>query len=246
MEAFSDGVFAIAITLLVLELAVPLVGDAQLLPAILERWPSYLAYLVSFATIGAIWIGHVTMAEYLAAVSPGFLRLNLVLLLFVALLPFPTRLLAENLTSTDNERVAVTVYGAVLWIIALVLSALWRYALKDGLIRSDRGSAEIRLLTRRLTPGRRLLPRRHRGGPVLPDDRGLRLPPDRHRPAGAAQALPSNVWHLVVSPFARVVAGWRADRLDAASLCSSMEEQLRPKQTVGGSSPSRGTVSFCL
>lgn len=153
MEAFSDGVFAIAITLLVLELAVPLVGDAQLLPAILERWPSYLAYLVSFATIGAIWIGHVTMAEYLAAVSPGFLRLNLVLLLFVALLPFPTRLLAENLTSTDNERVAVTIYGAVLWIIALVLSALWRYALKDGLIRSDRRSAEIRLLTRRLTPG---------------------------------------------------------------------------------------------
>lgn len=152
MEAFSDGVFAIAITLLVLEIAVPMVGDSQLLRAILEEWPSYLAYLVSFATIGAIWIGHVTMTEFLAEVSPGFLRLNLVLLLFVGLLPFPTRLLAENLTSEENERVAVTLYGVVLGVIALLLSALWRYALRDGLIGSDRKSGDVRLLTRRLTP----------------------------------------------------------------------------------------------
>lgn len=152
MEAFSDGVFAIAITLLALEIAVPLASDSQLLPAILDEWPSYLAYLVSFATIGAVWIAHVTMTEFLAAVSSGFLRLNLVLLLFVGLLPFPTRLLAENMTSAENERVAVTLYGAALWVIALVLSALWRYALSDRLIRSDRTSDETRLLTRRLTP----------------------------------------------------------------------------------------------
>jgi uncharacterized membrane protein len=90
---------------------------------------------VSFATIGAIWVGHVTMTEFLAAVSQGLLRLNL-----------------ESLASVENERVAVTLYGVVIWAIALVLSVLWRYALRGDLIRSDRNSEDMRLLTRRLTP----------------------------------------------------------------------------------------------
>ena len=65
MEAFSDGVFAIAITLLVLEIGVPEGAGDDLLDALLDQWPSYLAYLVSFATIGAIWIKHTVMTEYL-------------------------------------------------------------------------------------------------------------------------------------------------------------------------------------
>lgn len=152
MEAFSDGVFAIAITLLVLEISVPTSGETDLLQAIIAEWPSFLGYLVSFSTIGAIWLGHATMTEFLSEVSPGFLRLNLLLLLFVAFLPFPTRLLAENTASTDDERVAATLYGSVLFVIALCLSALWRLALRDRLVRTDRNGLDVRLLTRRLTP----------------------------------------------------------------------------------------------
>lgn len=153
MEAFSDGVFAIAITLLVLEIAVPESSSDNLLAALLREWPSYLAYLVSFSTIGAIWLGHVHLTEFLSEVSPGFLRLNLILLLFVGFLPFPTHLLAANMLSRDAERVAVTLYGAVLLVIALSLSSLWSFALNEKLVRLDPDHEDIQLLTRRLTPG---------------------------------------------------------------------------------------------
>src|SRR5215831_20793881 len=81
MEAFSDGVFAIAITLLVLDLAIPVgAGRADLLHAFLAQWPSYLAYVVSFTTIGAIWLGHSLITEYLEQADGILVRLNLVLL----------------------------------------------------------------------------------------------------------------------------------------------------------------------
>ena len=76
LEAFSDGVLAIAITLLVLELSVPEVGEGNLIDALLAQWPEYLAYLVSFATIGAIWVAHSAVTEYLQEVDPPMLRLN--------------------------------------------------------------------------------------------------------------------------------------------------------------------------
>ncbi|WP_193509766.1 TMEM175 family protein [Cryobacterium sp. BB736] len=153
MEAFSDGVFAIATTLLVLEISVSAAADADLFGAIVDEWPSYLAYLVSFSTIGAIWIGHAYLSEVLREVSPGFLRLNLLLLLFVAFLPFPTRLLADNLGMENAERVAVTLYGAVLLATSGCLWMLWRFALKDDLVRTDRDEADLRFVGRKLTPG---------------------------------------------------------------------------------------------
>jgi uncharacterized membrane protein len=100
MEAFSDGVFAIAITLLVLELSVPPGSEEHFLSAVLSQWPSYLGYIVSFATIGAIWLSHNSITHYLHSASTTFLRLNLALLLVVSFLPFPTKLLAENLQIT--------------------------------------------------------------------------------------------------------------------------------------------------
>jgi uncharacterized membrane protein len=152
MEAFSDGVFAIAITLLVLEIPVPTSGESDLLQALIAEWPSFLAYIVSFSTIGAIWLGHTSVTEFLSEVSPGFLRLNLLLLLFVAFLPFPTRLLAENTASPGAERLAVTLYGSVLLVIALCLSSLWRFAIREDLVHPDRNDVDVRVLTRRLTP----------------------------------------------------------------------------------------------
>jgi uncharacterized membrane protein len=155
LEAFSDGVFAIAITLLVLDLAVPAAQHSaqHLLQAIGDEWPSYLGYVVSFATVGALWLGHNAITDYLDRADTTLLRLNLLLLLFVSFLPFPTRMLSEYVTADRVERVAVTFYGLTLLIAGALLSVLWRYALHARLVRPDAGDEEITLLTHRLTPG---------------------------------------------------------------------------------------------
>jgi Endosomal/lysosomal potassium channel TMEM175 len=97
LEAFSDGVFAIAVTLLVLDIAVA--GDAgkHLLRSVADLWPSCLAYVTSFSTIGAAWLAHNAITEYLDRADAAFVRLNLLLLLVVSFLPFPTRLFADYL-----------------------------------------------------------------------------------------------------------------------------------------------------
>ena len=152
MEAFSDGVLAIAITLLVLEIAVPSDAGDDLLRAILDEWPSYLAYIVSFATIGAIWLSHNAITHYLHSVNTTFLRLNLALLLLVSFLPFPTKLLAENLGSRGDEKVAATIYGITLLGATTLLSALWMQAVHAKLVHPGTGDEEITVLTKRLRP----------------------------------------------------------------------------------------------
>jgi len=131
MEAFSDGVFAIAITLLVLDVAVHPPGTP--LEQVLHAWPAYVAYVVSFLTIGAAWLAHTALTDRLAQSDSIFLRLNLLVLLVVAFLPFPTRLVADALQHTDAERVAVTVYGLTLLVIRLLGSALAEYARREHL-----------------------------------------------------------------------------------------------------------------
>ena len=153
MEAFSDGVFAIAITLLVLELKVPPESDHPVLSAVAREWPVYLAYLVSFASIGAAWLSHSTITEYLDRADSVLLRLNLLLLFFVSLLPFPTHMLSEYLHDISAERIAVTVYGLNLIAIAGLTSILWRYAVAENLIKPDLNDEELRMLTRKLEPG---------------------------------------------------------------------------------------------
>lgn len=115
MEAFSDGVFAVAITLLVLEISVPQGSQATLLRALLDQWPSYLAYVVSFATVGAVWLGRSAMTNFFDHVDELFLRLNLLLLLLVAFLPFPTRLLAESVADDTAGRVASPSTASLFW-----------------------------------------------------------------------------------------------------------------------------------
>jgi uncharacterized membrane protein len=153
LEAFSDGVFAIAVTLLVLDIAVS--GDASrdLLGAIAHLWPSYLAYAVSFSTIGAAWLAHNAITEYLERADAAFVRLNLLLLLTISFLPFPTRLVADYIRQSGAERVAVTFYGITLLLSTTLLLVLWRYAVRAKLVRPDLGDEEIELLTQRLTPG---------------------------------------------------------------------------------------------
>jgi uncharacterized membrane protein len=146
-------VFAIAITLLVLDIATPPGAREHLLRSVAELWPSYLGYVVSFATIGAIWLGHNAITDYLERADAGFLRLNLLLLLVVAFLPFPTRLFADFIREDRPERVAVTIYGISLLVAASLLLALWRYAVHMRLVRPEADDEELQLLTNRLTPG---------------------------------------------------------------------------------------------
>jgi TMEM175 potassium channel family protein len=153
LEAFSDGVFAIAITLLVLEIAVPAGSENDLLGAVRDQWPSYLGYLVSFATIGAVWLKHTVIADLMPHTDGTFLRLNLLLLLLVSFLPFPTKLMAEHLeANTGAARVAVVFYGVVLLLIALVVFSLWKYALVEGLVDPTLDEQETRYLTAILAP----------------------------------------------------------------------------------------------
>lgn len=131
MEAFSDGVFSIAATLLVLDIAIHPPGTA--LEQVLHAWPFYLAYVVSFLTIGAAWLGHTQLTEGLTRTDPLLLRINLLVLLVVAFLPFPTKLVAEALHSNASERVFVTMYGLTLLAIRVLGFALDAYARREHL-----------------------------------------------------------------------------------------------------------------
>jgi uncharacterized membrane protein len=129
-EAFSDGVFAIAITLLVLDIRVAVADNGvpesgDMWSAILDQWPAYLGYVTSFLTIGGIWLAHHGIFSRLRFVSRNVIRLNLLLLMAVSFLPFPTRLVADAALDRDSERSAVIFYGLTLFVISVLLGALW-------------------------------------------------------------------------------------------------------------------------
>jgi uncharacterized membrane protein len=111
LEAFSDGVFAIAITLLVLDIHVPEPGSGSLGHELLAQWPSYAAYVISFITIGIIWINHHAAFSRLRAVDQSILIWNLLLLMSVGVLPFTTSLMATYLKESSGEGLAAAVYG---------------------------------------------------------------------------------------------------------------------------------------
>jgi TMEM175 potassium channel family protein len=129
VEAFSDGVFAIAITLLVLDIRIEPEQYAHLLRALLDEWSSYFAYVTSFFTVGSVWIAHHSLFTRLKYIDSALLRLNLVLLLVAAFLPFPTAVLSQAFEeSTKSERAAVAFYGVTALAIELILRAMIRYA----------------------------------------------------------------------------------------------------------------------
>ena len=131
LEAFSDGVFAIAITLLVLETKVPL-PETVLGAELLQLWPSFLAYIVSFLAIGAIWINHHAMFHHIVRVDGTLLLLNILHLMFIAFLPFPTAVLAEAFHRGTDEPVASAFYGGILTVIGIFVNAMWQYADRDN------------------------------------------------------------------------------------------------------------------
>lgn len=120
LEAFSDGVFAIAITLLVLDIHVPEPGSGRLGHELLAQWPSYAAYVVSFLTIGIIWINHHAAFNRLREVDHSILICNLLLLMSVGILPFTTSLMADYLKEDSGESLAAAIYGASYLLMGLV------------------------------------------------------------------------------------------------------------------------------
>ena len=150
MEAFSDGVFSIAATLLVLDIALRPPGGP--LEQLRNAWPAYLGYVVSFLTIGAAWLAHSAMTDRLTGADTLLLRINLVLLLVIAFLPFPTKLVADALHNINGERVFVTVYGLTLLTIRLLGFALDAYARHENLYEEGSGDDELRAERRDLWP----------------------------------------------------------------------------------------------
>lgn len=129
VEIFSDGVFAIAITLLVLDISVAPTDYDNLRHALLHEWPAYLPYVTSFLTVGSVWIAHHNLFSRLRFIDPTLLRLNLLLLMTAAFLPFPTSVLAQALHHSGTaERTAVVFYGAAALVIEIVLRGAQRYA----------------------------------------------------------------------------------------------------------------------
>ena len=154
LEAFSDGVFAIAITLLVLEISVPEADFDHLGRALVDLWPSYLAYATSFLTIGATWVVHHAIFRRMGHADHNVTRLNLLLLMTVSFLPFPTGLLAQTVGSDEGERVAVIFYGGVLVVVLLLLAAMCRYvASQPLLLREGVQAGDLEAMASRLTPG---------------------------------------------------------------------------------------------
>jgi uncharacterized membrane protein len=137
LEAFSDGVLAIAITLLVLDLRLPEGDERPISELLLEQWPAYLAFGVSFAVIGIMWVNHHALFRRVRQVDRTLLFQNLFLLLTIAVLPFPTAVAAEGLQRGGwDAKVAMFVYSVTLVVTSLAFGLVWNHILRTpGLLR---------------------------------------------------------------------------------------------------------------
>ena len=127
LETFADGVFAIAATLLIIDVGVPAVSNDTLGDELLHIWPQYLAYAVSFLTIAIMWVNHHRVMRQLEQGDERFVFLNVGLLACIAFVPFPTRILAE-FVRTDDARAAALLYGITLTVTSIFFISVWLYA----------------------------------------------------------------------------------------------------------------------
>jgi uncharacterized membrane protein len=154
LETFADGVFAIAATLLIIDVGLPANLHDSLGQELLQIWPQYLAYAISFATIGIIWVNHHAVLVQVGRVDRSFLFLNLGLLLSVAFIPFPTRVLAEFVRTQDDGRAAALLYGVTMMVMSVTFLSVWLYAsVGRRLTVPDADSQAISGITRSFLPG---------------------------------------------------------------------------------------------
>jgi len=133
VEAFSDGVFAVAITLLVLNIQPPsdILTESKLLDFLISKWPNYLAFVTSFFTIGIMWVNHHRLFGHIKRTDTMLLLLNILLLLAIVFVPFPTALLAGYIVRPD-QHLAALVYNGTFVVLAALFNLLWRYATYRG------------------------------------------------------------------------------------------------------------------
>jgi uncharacterized membrane protein len=148
LQFFSDAVFAIAMTLLVLEIRLPEDAGDDLWPALVSLWPSFLAYMLSFAIIGLNWITHHRKFRFITRFDDGLLRINLVFLFAVTFLPFPTSVMAEH----GDQTAAIVLYACAVSALSLLQLWIWVHAYRRGLMTEDVDEGVFRLVRRNLLP----------------------------------------------------------------------------------------------
>jgi len=151
LESFSDGVIAVAITLLALNL--PLPGDAAATPALAHylgrHWPSFVAYVISFLTIGIVWINHHAMLRRIVAVETSVLLLNLMLLMTICALPFTTALMADYLRASHGENLAAAIWCGTFLLMTAVFLAVQAHILSKEHLLDERLTPEVRRMIMR-------------------------------------------------------------------------------------------------
>jgi uncharacterized membrane protein len=154
LETFSDGVFAIAATLLILNVDTQVEAEGpELAEQLLHVWPSYIGYIVSFITIGIIWVNHHLVMSLIDRVDRRFMMFSVLFLMCVAFIPFPTRLVAEHVRD-EGAQAAALAYGITLTVTAAMFSAIWFYAsIGRRLLRADADPRVVSGITRSYLPG---------------------------------------------------------------------------------------------
>jgi uncharacterized membrane protein len=153
VEAFSDGVFAIAITLLILAVGIEqAIAEGELEHQLRELWPAYIAYGVSFLTIGIMWANHHQIFRHFARVDRTMVLLNILLLMCISFTPFPTRIVAEHAKNGADREAAAVLYGTTMTLIAIFFFAVWIYGSRR-LLRPDADMREVDGITRTYLPG---------------------------------------------------------------------------------------------
>jgi uncharacterized membrane protein len=157
LEAFSDGVFAVAITLLVLNIKPPpdtKLGDMQLWSALLAQLPTMLAFVTSFATIGIMWINHHRLFNHIKRTDTGLMLLNLLLLLVIVFIPYPTALVAQQYALNPETHAAALLYSGTSVILAICFNILWRYAAyHNRLLGKDADTRAVKAISRQYLGG---------------------------------------------------------------------------------------------
>jgi TMEM175 potassium channel family protein len=159
LEAFSDGVFAIAITLLVLEIHVPTIAESAaeggLRHALAERWPSFTGFAISFLTIGIMWANHHAIFQYVRRADRRFLLVNILFLMGISFVPYPTAVLAEHLPDAASRLTATLFYAGTFVVMAVLFNAVWWTGIYEGRLLGadvDREGLEVISSRYRLGP----------------------------------------------------------------------------------------------
>jgi uncharacterized membrane protein len=153
VEAFSDGVFAIAITLLILAVGIEQsIAGGSLRHQLLHLWPAYIAYAVSFLTVGIMWVNHHQVFRHFERVDRPLLLLNILLLMCISFTPFPTRVVADHASNSADRRAAAVLYGLTMTVTAICFFGVWYYGARR-LLRPGSDRREVSGITRSYLPG---------------------------------------------------------------------------------------------